>query len=293
MKKLHKLLPFALIFHVILWHSCHRLNGSFSLLYNLVVYKGSFALIKELFTFPLKSITTGISFYFFIKYIAPKFSIIFTSILILISYYIFFSASFFYNNLGIFFLASALRIDEKKQTEHLFFSLFYITLLHSFSCLLLSIQFYGYNNTLFLISIAPILCLYFLITKTTYPQKLTLVCLFSLTLFPVSYFVHNPIALSFPLFNGVLLLAISINILLGQKTYAKLVPVFLCCCLQLVFTEKALFFPFIFTPISLLIGIMQTFYASKHRLSSHTHVLPHPMRPFSPSLRFYNEHMHY
>ena len=293
MTRINKTLPLTLMLFLPLWHSCHELNGSLSLLFNLMLYKGAYVFIKEIFFFPIKTICIAIIFHFFIKYVAPKFSIAFTSLILLISYYLFFSSSFFYDNLGIFFLIAAFRFTKQKQTEHLFFSLFYITLLHSFSSFLICIQFYGYNTSLFFIAIAPMICLYSLISKSTYPSKITLISLFPLTLFPVSYFVHNPIPLSLSLLSGGLLLMFSIYILLEKKNYLLLLTCLSLSLLNLLFMEKALVFPFIFLPIALLIGIMQIFYASKYHLSSHTPVLPHPMQPFSPSLRFYNEHMHY
>jgi hypothetical protein len=257
MKKISAFSPFLLLILLPFLHTCKEFNGSLLMLYNLCFYKGGLPLLRAVLSFPLKAILISILFYFFIDKIAPKFSLFLLSVAACLAYYLLLPSAFFYNNLGVFFLASLACFKDTKQTRHLFFSLFFITLLHTLSAILIGIHFYGYNLSLFFISFIPIFSLYLLKNRETYPSKIILISLFPLTLFPVSFFVHSTVRLSLSLITGEILLATGIYLLIKGKSIKHLFSLFAISLPYLLFIDKQLLFPFLFLPISLLIGIIR------------------------------------
>ncbi len=251
--------PLLLLLILPLWHTCERLNGSFLLLFS----GGSYAFFKEIFLIPLHSIVSAISFYVFIQKVAPKFSLILTSFALVLMAYFFFPPPYFYHHLGVFILASALTFNDRKNCQHLFFSLFFLTLLHTFSALFLCIIFYGTNIPLFLTSFAPITALICLHNKRIYPSIPALISLFPLNLFPISYFVHNIIPLDIPFICSIVFLIAAIYVILEKRSLSYLFLLFVASITVIFFNSKAILFPFIFTPCALLVGMMQILLSSK------------------------------
>ena len=252
-----QLTPLLLLLFIPLWHTCVRLNGSFSILINGLISSGAYSFLREVFSFQIHSLISAIGFYLFIQKIAPKFSLIFTSCALLLLDYFFFPPHYFYQYLGIFIFASTLIFKDRKNSEHLFYSLFFLTLLHTFSSLFTTILYYGYNIPLFLISFVPITALICLQNKRMYPSKRALISLFPLNLLPTSYFVHNIIPLDIPFMCSILFLIGAIYVILEKRSLSYFIPLFVASISVIFFNSNVLFFPFIFTPCSLLIGIIE------------------------------------
>ncbi len=249
--------PLLLILIIPLWHTCEKLNGSFSLLIGGLLGSGSLSFCKEIFSFPYHSVLSAIGFHLFIHKVAPKFSLLVTGFILLVALYFFFDPVYFYHNLGIFILASAFIFNEKQNSLHLFLSLFFLTLVHTFSALYICVVFYGYNIPLFLISIAPITALVCLHNKRFFPSKPALISLFPLTLIPTSYFVHNITRLDLPFICSIFLLIGAIYVILEKRSLGFFIPLFLGSAVMIFFNSPVVLFPFMFTPAALLVGIIQ------------------------------------
>ena len=293
MKKISRFIPLAIPLYIPIWYSCVKFKGSFTLLISVLKYKGLIPLIIEVYTFSFPALFYAILFYVLIKNIAPSISLLITSIGLLSAYYLFFSPKFLYNELGIFLLLGTLELREKTQSRNLFFLLFFITLLHSYSCLQTSTLYYGYNTQIILSMIIPISCLIALLISDVYPSVGTIVSIFPISLLPLSYFVHNMKVINIPMILYILISAISVFNLLHKRSYKTIIPLLLSSIGIIFFIDQELILPFIATPISLTFGIIQLFYASRCRQPFHKPSLQHPKQLFLPSLHFYNEHMHY
>jgi len=259
--------PILIALYLPLWHTCTKLSGSFPLLINLIKYKGVFSLAREMCVFTFPSAFTAAIVALFVSNIASKVSLLLSSSILCLLTYLFFPPSFAYHQLGIFFLISALIFHPKRATEHLFFTLFFITLLHSFSALLTSIHFYGMNLPLQISLSLPVSSLYLLSTKDIYPSKVTLISLFPLTIFPVAFSLHGEIT-----FDSVYVLAIflhcaSIFVLLEKRSFSYLLVMFLLTLSIIPFLEEKLIFPMIFTPVALLISLIHQLSTSMHRMN--------------------------
>jgi hypothetical protein len=256
--KRYNFLPLILILYLPLWYTGKVLHGSIPYLLGLIKYRGIYNIGREIFTFSSLSILIGALFLLYIRYYAAKVSLLISSIFLLSLSYLFLSPSFFYDNLGLFFIITALSFNKEKQSEHLFFSLFFLTLLHCFSSLLISIHYYGYNLPLFFAFLSPISAFYLLIVKKIYPSKSALLSLFPILLFPISYYTHNLSPLTQGTLVSTLVSTAAVYILLEKKSLPASLSIFCLSCLSLFFVEKMLLFPFIFTALALLINISQS-----------------------------------
>ncbi|MCH9617045.1 MAG: hypothetical protein SP4CHLAM5_00220 [Chlamydiia bacterium] len=256
--KRYNFYPLILILYLPLWHIGKTLHGSIPYFLSVIEYRGVYNIAREIFSFSPYSIFVGALFLLYIKYAAAKISLFISSIFLLTLSYLFLSPSFFYDNLGLFFIITALSFDKEKQSEHLFFSLFFIALLHCFSSLLISIHYYGYNLPLLFAFLSPISAFYLLIVKKIYPSKITMLSLFPILLFPVSYYTHNLAPLTQGTLLSTLISTAAVYILLEKKSLAPSLSIFILSCLSLFAVEKMLLFPFIFTALALLINIAQS-----------------------------------
>ncbi len=259
--------PLVLALYLPLWHTCTKLGGSFPLLINLIKYKGVLSLAREICVFTFPSAITAVFIALFIANIASKISLLLSSATLCLLAYLFFPPSFIYHQLGIFLLISALIFHPKKATEHLFFSLFFITLLHSFSALLTSIHFYGINLPLLSSLLLPITCLYLLATKDIYPSKVTLISLFPLTIFPVAFSLHGDITFNSVYVLAIFLLCASIYVLLEKRSFPYMLSMLLLTLSIIPFLEEKLLFAVVFTPFALLISIFQLLSTSMRRMN--------------------------
>lgn len=250
--------PLILFLYLPLWHTGKALNGSFSYLLDVIAYRGIYNIGREIFSFSFTAIVVAILFFLYIRYCAPKISLFISSLLLITLSYLFLAPTFFYENLGLFFIITALTFNKEKGSEHLFFSLFFLTLLHLFSSLSISIHYYGYNLPLFFSFLTPICAFYLLISKNIYPTKTALISLFPILLFPVSYYTHNVLALSQGTLLSTVISIAAVYILLERKNLKASLGAFFLSCLSLFLLEKMLFFPFIFTVLALLLNIFQT-----------------------------------
>lgn len=287
------LFPLILLTLLPLWYVSKNLHGDLLSFLNLLYSGGSYALSAEIFSFHGTSLFIGILFYFFIKYLSPKASLLLSSFILTSLYYCLFTPSFFFDHLNVFITVAALSFRSKDHCKHLFYSLYFITLLHTLSSLLTCIYFYKYNIPLLLIIPAPMLSLWLLQSKDVYPSRTTLASLFPLLLLPITYFTHAPSEINLGNILGALLLITSVYALLEKRSYRTLSTLLSLSALPLCFLTKSGAFPFLFTPISLMIGIMQLFYSSRRPRPSRASVLQLPTQPSLPPLHFYNEHMHY
>jgi hypothetical protein len=257
-----KATPLLLIFVSFLSYTCQRLDGSFTLLSKGLVKAGPMIFFKEIFSFPVQSIVFACCLYLFIITIAPKFSLLFTSGCLLLFYYLFFSPTLIYSYFGALVLPFANPFNEKKQSEHLFYALFFLTLLHTVSAVHLSTLFYGINKPLLLMATAPFIFLIYLGKTTIYPSKVTLCLIFPLTILPVSYCVHNTISLDFlSIYNYGCLISTLIFLLEKRGISEHLALSFFSIC-AVALCPKEAFFPFIWTP---LIGLITLHYKKRGR----------------------------
>ena len=291
--KRYNFLPLSLILYLPLWHTGKALHGSLPYLLNLISYGGIVPVLKQIFSFTPEAIFIALLFFLYTRYAALKVSLLVSSSFLIAISYFFLSPSFFYDNLGLFFIAASLSFSKQKGSAHLFFSLFFLSLLHCFSSLLIGIHYYGYNIPLFFSFLSPITAFYLLMKKDIYPSKITLLTLFPILLFPISFYTHNVLPLSTGTFISTLVSCAAIYILLEKKNIIYTLAVFTAFCLSLLLVESTLLFPYMFTAAALLAHIIQLFYVSRGRLSSHKNKTPRPKRLSLLSLRFYNEHMHY
>jgi len=292
MKRLAQIYPMTLSLFIPFIH-ISKLNEGPSLLYNLLRYRGFTSFLNELIPVTIEGLILAALFYAFVSKYAQKLSLFIWSLILTTIYYFFVPASSIYSQIPLFILASAMTFQTKDQSKHLFFALFFVTLLHTLSAFITCRNFYGYNLPLFVFMLSPILSLYLLSKKETYPSKSLLILLFPINIMPINALVHSPQALS-PMFGLALTILIATQILLlVKRTEASLITMIIISLLSLLLIPSQLVIGFIFVPIALGIALMQLFWASKRPLSSHTPVLQHPMQPSSLSLRFYNEYMHY
>lgn len=259
--------PIIIALYLPLWHICTKPHGSFPLLINLLKYKGIFCLAREICIFTAPAVIMAVVFAFFIANIASKVSLLLSSSLLCLLSYLFLPPSFIYHQLGIFLLTSALIFHPKKATEHLFFSLFFITLLHSFSALVTSIHFYSINLSLLISLLVPITCLYLLATKDIYPSQVTLILLFPITIFLVAFSLHGEITLNSVYVLAILLLCASLFVLLEKRSFPYLFTMLVLTLSIIPFLEEKLIFPMIFTPFALMISIVHLLSTSIHRMN--------------------------
>ncbi len=259
--------PIVIALYLPLWHTCTKPHGSFPLLINLIKYKGVLSFAREICVFTFPSAILAVLIALFVANIASKISLLLSSSILCLIAYLFFPPSFIYHHLGIFLLISALIFHPKKATEHLFFSLFFITLLHSFSALLTSIHFYGINLPLLSSLLIPITCLYLLATKDIYPSKVTLISLFPLTIFPVAFSLHGDITFNSIYVLAILLLCGSVFVLLEKRSFPYLFTMFLLTLSIIPFLEEKLLFTMAFTPLALFISIFHLLSTSMRRMN--------------------------
>ena len=133
MKKIEALCPLLLLFFIPFWH-LSKMNETPLLLYQIISYKGIFAFICEMIPFSFFSLIVIVCFYLFINYCAFRISLFISSLLLIAFHYLFLSPSFFYDNMPVFLCLSFLCFKGKKQPQHLFFSLYFITVGFLTSC---------------------------------------------------------------------------------------------------------------------------------------------------------------
>jgi hypothetical protein len=292
MRYLKKFTPMICTLFIPFWH-ISKLNQSPLLLVNLIRYKGPLACIGEMISFSTQSIICATLFYIFVKRFSLKVSLLISSLIFLSVFYLFLTPTLFYDYMPLFLIAASLSFDPKEHQKHLFFSLFFITLGFTFSCLLTTIHFYGSNLPLFLLMISPLLSLYMLSLKDIYPSKTILLSLLPINIFPMAYLVHNPKSFSLYFVLALLIIINAVYTILSSKSYKITTASTLLSFMALLILPKELHIPFLFIVSALVVKLMQILYESRHPQLSHTHVLQQPMQPFSLSLRFYNEYMHY
>ena len=270
-----------------------KLNESPVLLWNLIKYKGLASFLNEMIPIRIDSLIAAFLFYLFIKHLSSKISLLIGSLLLITAHYLLLSSSFIYDHAALFIIASCFCLNKSDQSKHLFFSLFYLTVLYTFSAFITCIHYYGYNIPLFMMMIAPILCLFLLSIKQVYPSKTMLISLFPLNILPLAYLVHNPSIFSIPFTLASILLISTLFLMLVKNSYQSLLIAIGISLVSLFIIPKELIIPFSFIPIALSLTLTQLFYASKRPLPSRRHVLQHSTQPYALSLRFYNEYMHY
>ena len=245
---------------------CKALDGSLSKLLEMALY-GNTLFWKELYLPSLESGVIALLFVLFVQYIAPKVSLLIGSSLALLAAYLFLPTPFFYDHLGSCLLALALIPTKKRNSQTLFFSLFYLTLLHTLSCLLISFFYYGKNEPILLQTLPVAFALILLMAKKVYPSPSTLLVLFPLLLFPCSYQVHHSSSLS----AYQMLLTIS-SILaiysLLQKQRGLVLLLSLCFCILCVWMAKEAYLPFVFVGVALSVQLVRYHVVNTNRVHS-------------------------
>ncbi|MCH9812289.1 hypothetical protein K0U07_05990, partial [bacterium] len=245
--------------------------GSFFKLIEMIQY-GNLRFFGELFIPSVESIVACALFYLFVRFIAPKISLPLGSVLLLSTSYFFLPITFFYDNLGTFLLALALLPTKKRTSETLFFSLFFLTLLHTFSCLLISFFYYGHNGALYLNALLATVALILLMSKKMYPSQTTMLSLFPILLFPSSYLAHHTLPLSPESIFMSLATLLTIYTLLQKKKESLTIFSLTLWILSIFSMDKLVIFPFAFAGIALCLHLSLLVYANSHRRLLRSHV---------------------
>lgn len=291
-RRLEKYLPLTLLTYIPLWHVT-KVGKSPLLIYDLIRFDGFVPFIKSQLHISVETMALSLLFFLFVKHIAPKISLFVSSSVIALLYYLCQRPTLVFDALPLLLIASSLNLNLHQQKKHLFFSLYFFTVLFSVSSLSICITYYGYNIPLFLMMITPAAALYLLAISDIYPKSSISIPLFATATFPLAFLTHNPALLSAS-YSLIAIVFLFVIIALLHKTNKATLAIATASTLTLFFfADKALSTPLLVMLLSQALASMQLFYASRPHLSSHTPVLPHPMQPFSPSFRFYNEYMHY
>lgn len=257
-----------LLLYIPLWYTTKALSGSYTKLYEMLFFGKLSPVLKEMFAPTLQSAIAAVIFILFVYTIAPKISLLLSSIFALCFSYLFLPISFFYENIPAFFLILAIVPTKKHTSSLLFFSLFFLTLLHTFSCNLLSLFYYGQNEALMLISLPISLALILLASKKVYPQQTTMLALFPLLLLPTSFLAHHHFPITIETIFLVLTMTLTIFTLLQKRKEGITLCALVCCAISILIREQMALLPLLFYVGALLTHLSLLFYASyRHPLS--------------------------